>query len=746
MKPVFSILLFNILLLSFPATSIAQEVHGICGFPLMNDSLAEAGWKNTLTRYPGIAEAVALWRLRKGEEALRVGSQELFWTYNFERSNFDTVRAELIASGFSSHIWVALSELSNGRIRVADAGAILQLLDQKSPPSSRDSTKGILSLVRQFFGNPPNVNAQFVKGGGDGRTHFLIYDIKDGAKPGGVYVKGYFHRVDVDPTSTSTLYSNRRDLLYIDSYPGIMGFDGRRDIMNSVDVLAHEFQHLVHWNYDPSEIKFFNEGLSEYAQVISGYGLRNPSGYYKNTNVALLDWNDNISDYERAGLWTYYLSIQFGDQFIRALTQHPKSGIEGFDAAAVQSGLSQRFHRVVENFFIANAVNDKRINPAYGYSDMTTGGYVGWYRDYLGAAGSGNRSNLQPLGVDYIRFRLADSINVSFLSSSGDLKIKALQKTDQGMVVHDVGSPGSYVGLFTGSSVSELMLVMYSAKTAGSMSYSFASAGKGRAKGIFEYAHDDGKTLFPSNTMLRNNDTVFVVFPGIRGARIDSIRIWFETRGNVTLMIRDANSTYEFLLQPMGGLGQKQRIPGSPIAVTVVDTSWFGTSVDVRSHNVSAHPDFVVQVIYGSGAPNPLLRRDIGQINVRSYLSLSDLAGSGRVMYMSTGDFYLRAYLTPSDSVERDPLNIPDRFVLYQNFPNPFNQSTSIMYEVLEETPVTLTVYDLLGREIAVLVNTTQLPYVYEATFRPEGLSSGIYLYRLTAGNYTSTKKMLYLK
>jgi len=728
------------------SVAYAQRTQGICGFPLLSDSLAEAGWKNTLARFPGISEAVTAWNIEKGTEPLRLGVQELFWTFNFERSNFDTVRAELIASGSSSHVWVALSEMSNGRIRVSDVSAIIQVLEQKTPRASKDSTKGILSLVRQYFGNPPNINSQFVKGAGDGRTHVLIYDIKDGAKPGGLFVKGYFHRVDVDPTSTSSLYSNRRDLLYIDSYPGIMGFDGKRDIDNSMDVLSHEFQHLVHWNYDPSEIKFFNEGLSEYAQLVTGYGLRDPSRYYRNTNVALLDWSDNLADYERAGLWTYYTSVQFGDQFIRALTQNPKSGLAGFDAAAAQSGLSITVERVAEDFFIANAINDRSIHPAYGYPGTPMGSTVGWYRDYLGANGSGSRTNLQPFGVDYLRFRLVDSIRVSFLSSSEDLRIKALQKTDQGMRVLDVRSPGIHTATFRGSLVSEFVLVVYSGKTSGPMSYSVSSFGTGRKSGVFEYAHDDGKTFTNPNTMLRNNDTVFVVFPGIRGARVDSVRMWFETQGDASLMIRDANPTYDISLQPMSGLGQRPRFSGNPVSFAVTDTSRLGTGVDLRQYDIGGYPDFVVQVIYGPGAPHPLLRRDIMQSSVMSYLSLNDQASMGRVMFRSTGDFYLRAYLSPSDIVERDPLLLPERFALYQNYPNPFNQRTSILYEILDESAVRLAVYDLLGREVALLVDEVQLPYVYEVTFNPDGLSSGIYLYRLNAGSFTSTKKMVYLK
>lgn len=95
---------------------------------------------------------------------------------------------------------------------------------------------------------------------------------------------------------------------------------------------------------------------------------------------------------------------------------------------------------------------------------------------------------------------------------------------------------------------------------------------------------------------------------------------------------------------------------------------------------------------------------------------------------------------------------VPEGFKLEQNFPNPFNPSTSINYYVPELSKVTLTVYDALGKEINTLVNTNQLPGNYSINWngkdsRGYNLPSGAYLYRLTAGeNFTETKRMIMLK
>jgi photosystem II stability/assembly factor-like uncharacterized protein len=96
---------------------------------------------------------------------------------------------------------------------------------------------------------------------------------------------------------------------------------------------------------------------------------------------------------------------------------------------------------------------------------------------------------------------------------------------------------------------------------------------------------------------------------------------------------------------------------------------------------------------------------------------------------------------------------LPTEFMLEQNYPNPFNPSTSIEYIVGGRKYVTLKVYDVLGREVATLVNEEKLPGVYEVEFNASTLSSGIYLYRLQAkpstgqaGDFNSVKKMILLK
>ena len=88
----------------------------------------------------------------------------------------------------------------------------------------------------------------------------------------------------------------------------------------------------------------------------------------------------------------------------------------------------------------------------------------------------------------------------------------------------------------------------------------------------------------------------------------------------------------------------------------------------------------------------------------------------------------------------------PNKFELSQNYPNPFNPTTKIKYYIANSGYVNMKVYDILGKEVAVLVNANLKPGEYELQFNASNLTSGIYFYKITAGNFTDTKKMLLVK
>jgi hypothetical protein len=96
-----------------------------------------------------------------------------------------------------------------------------------------------------------------------------------------------------------------------------------------------------------------------------------------------------------------------------------------------------------------------------------------------------------------------------------------------------------------------------------------------------------------------------------------------------------------------------------------------------------------------------------------------------------------------NDEVTNQP---PVNFLLSQNYPNPFNPSTKISYQLPESGNVTLNIYDVLGNELAALVNDYKPAGNYDVDFNAVGLPSGVYFYRLTAGSFTETKKLILMK
>ncbi|MBI2429539.1 MAG: T9SS type A sorting domain-containing protein [Ignavibacteriales bacterium] len=96
--------------------------------------------------------------------------------------------------------------------------------------------------------------------------------------------------------------------------------------------------------------------------------------------------------------------------------------------------------------------------------------------------------------------------------------------------------------------------------------------------------------------------------------------------------------------------------------------------------------------------------------------------------------------------IDRNDGTIPEKFSLEQNYPNPFNPTTEIRYQISEVSMVTLKVYDMLGKELTTLVDEELTPGTYRVQWNAHGIASGIYFYRLTAKDFSATKKLMLMK
>ncbi|MBM4157754.1 MAG: M28 family peptidase [Ignavibacteria bacterium] len=97
-------------------------------------------------------------------------------------------------------------------------------------------------------------------------------------------------------------------------------------------------------------------------------------------------------------------------------------------------------------------------------------------------------------------------------------------------------------------------------------------------------------------------------------------------------------------------------------------------------------------------------------------------------------------------SVNTNNEEIPEKFILEQNFPNPFNPVTNIKYSIPRSSNVILKIYDILGKEVTVLVNSYQTAGNYQIIFNASDLPSGVYFYKLSAGDLTDSKRMIIIK
>jgi hypothetical protein len=136
--------------------------------------------------------------------------------------------------------------------------------------------------------------------------------------------------------------------------------------------------------------------------------------------------------------------------------------------------------------------------------------------------------------------------------------------------------------------------------------------------------------------------------------------------------------------------------------------------------------------------------RGAGTTTEAQSYSFVDASASGRVFYrLKQVDF--DGQFEYSNIIEVNA-GVPQTFALEQNYPNPFNPSTAISYQLPVAGNVSLKVFDMLGKEVATLVNARQEAGAYTVNFNANNLSSGVYFYRLQAGNFVQTRKMMLVK
>ncbi len=148
-----------------------------------------------------------------------------------------------------------------------------------------------------------------------------------------------------------------------------------------------------------------------------------------------------------------------------------------------------------------------------------------------------------------------------------------------------------------------------------------------------------------------------------------------------------------------------------------------------------------------SGGTTVAFRTNFGEAD---YIGEAIPEGSFKLTAL-VGRYYSTLQLTARNKADMEmgvsnELESPEEFALLQNYPNPFNPTTTIKYSVADVANVKLQVFDILGRNVATLVNDVKTPGAYTVNFNAASLSSGTYFYRIEAGDFTSIRKMMLIK
>lgn len=270
-----------------------------------------------------------------------LGERDFFWVHNLDTNTNHRVQAALRYITPHMYFWVEEGVFYNER----DLQRLAEEFETKIYPTTRE-----------FFGEEwsPGID-------GDERIYILY------ARGLGARTLGYFSSADsIHPLIHQ--YSNGHEMFLFnaDNMPLGSPFAYR--------VLAHEFQHMIHWNQDANETSWLNEGASELAAFLNGYGAGGFDHFYiNNPDVQLNDWPNHPGatqpHYGAAFLFMTYFLDRFGEDTVKRLVQHPANGLESVDMLleeinALDPLTGERI--TADAFFMDWAAANFLLDPSYG--------------------------------------------------------------------------------------------------------------------------------------------------------------------------------------------------------------------------------------------------------------------------------------------------------------------------------------------------------------------------------------------
>ncbi len=327
-----------------------------------------------------------------------LGQQTSFWAYDFNPpGSYYQLTATLQRIGTHCYVYV-----ENGQ---TVSSTVLDNI-------VAEFDNNIYGSDTTIFGSEPNP-------GIDGDTHItiLLLNIRDPYYygNGNVYVAGYFTAAD-EYSRVWISSSNEREMFYMDTSPATPGSN------SFYGTLAHEFQHMIHWNHDSNEETWVNEGLSDLAIFRAGYGhpYSHVSQFLHTSDTSLTTWGGTLADYGAAYLWSLYLWEKYGgDSTIHQLVSELDNGGTGIDNVLASLGYSDRFTDIFPRWTVANYLDDTTIGSApydYGYSNLNL------MADFFRPSTAGQHSSY-PVSPVAATVQAWASDYILFSGTAGDLQV-----------------------------------------------------------------------------------------------------------------------------------------------------------------------------------------------------------------------------------------------------------------------------------------------------------------------------------
>ena len=222
-------------------------------------------------------------------------------------------------------------DTNGGSILQSHVDGVADLFERATPA---DPGRGIHDLCTDAFGAVPDVD-------GYPQVFLLILDIPDPRLVGFFDARVAGHEVP----------EMRRDILYLDEW------FLRRQAYLARGTLAHEFQHLIHWGHDRDEEIWLNEGMSGYAEALTGFPEADSTAvgaFLRRPAAGLTRWRGEAWNYGSTYLFSAFLAERYGDALIRSVVAEPGNGIDGIDAAFSGLGLDGDFEEAWARWTLGN--------------------------------------------------------------------------------------------------------------------------------------------------------------------------------------------------------------------------------------------------------------------------------------------------------------------------------------------------------------------------------------------------------